>query len=244
MLFTLENKQPVRCFDHDKWSEFMNFPGNVIQYSTQVDVGTSIAQGRAFRVSTVFLGVNTHPDDAESPLIFETMIFGLEEYSNYQVRSTTYREAFESHNQALGMLGLDPVDWVDPELSPGDTQLLLEPEVEQSVVADRSIKADTLSFIPLSDLRVGQYVLATRWDDRSWNEIWVIGCVRSIKSEAFRMSSASGGRKVGRPEAGLWHYATAITPEQGQRINKLYTRSWGNPFNPKQLEKIFAKSKS
>lgn len=228
----------------------MSFSGNVVQYSTQVNSGTAIAQGRAFRVSTVFLGVNTHPDEAESPLVFETMIFGLDEYASYQVRSATYREAFESHNEALGVLGLDPVDWADPEaLFGGLDEFLPLPGAQASDIVTQPAVEELLKFIPLSDLRVGQYVLATRWDDRSWNEMWVVGCVRSIEVDdylepsAFRMSSASGGRKVGRPEAGLWQYATAITPEQGQRINKLYTRSWGNPFNPKQLEKIFTKSK-
>lgn len=55
----------------------------------------------ALRVSTVFLGLD-HSFGEGPPLLFETMIFGLEG-DKYQTRCSTWEEAEEMHAKALAI---------------------------------------------------------------------------------------------------------------------------------------------
>jgi hypothetical protein len=52
------------------------------------------------RVSTVFLGIDHNFFDEGPPLLFETMIFGIDDDS-YQTRCSTYDQAVKMHEKAL-----------------------------------------------------------------------------------------------------------------------------------------------
>jgi hypothetical protein len=52
-------------------------------------------------VSTVLLGLDHNYSQVGPPIIFETMIFGLEELEDYQERYATEEEALEGHNRAV-----------------------------------------------------------------------------------------------------------------------------------------------
>jgi hypothetical protein len=53
-----------------------------------------------YQVSTVFLGLD-HSFGSGNPLWFETMIFGEGNGDQYQMRSTTWKEAEQMHNDAI-----------------------------------------------------------------------------------------------------------------------------------------------
>ena len=53
------------------------------------------------RVSTVFLGFNHAPLGSETPILWETMIFGGPNDQEYQERYTSYEDAVEGHKVAV-----------------------------------------------------------------------------------------------------------------------------------------------
>lgn len=55
------------------------------------------------RVSTVFLGLDHNFGDDETPILFETMIFGGE-HDQYQERFATWDEAMVGHQIALDLV--------------------------------------------------------------------------------------------------------------------------------------------
>ena len=54
-------------------------------------------------VSTVFLGLDHNHWGRGPPLLFETMIFGAKDGSEYQERCSTWEEAEEMHKRAVYM---------------------------------------------------------------------------------------------------------------------------------------------
>lgn len=59
--------------------------------------------GDDIRVSTVFLGLNHSFIDNETPVLWETMIFGGE-HDEYQVRYTSHEAALQGHEIALSLI--------------------------------------------------------------------------------------------------------------------------------------------
>jgi hypothetical protein len=56
------------------------------------------------RISTVFLGLDhAWPRDGDTPLLWETMIFGGE-HDQYMDRYTSYEDAVEGHQTALNLV--------------------------------------------------------------------------------------------------------------------------------------------
>lgn len=84
-------KTPVPC-SVEEWCEFLDDTKNRIVAKTDVaDKAT---------VSTVFLGLDHSFRDDGPPVLFETMIFGIEDDS-YQTRCVTWEESLEMHDKAV-----------------------------------------------------------------------------------------------------------------------------------------------
>lgn len=70
-------------------------------------------------VSTVFLGIDHGFGRTKEPILFETMIFGIQQ--EYQTRYYTYEEAEEGHYEALRFLAT--YDWFTDLLETRDKLL-------------------------------------------------------------------------------------------------------------------------
>jgi hypothetical protein len=68
-----------------------------------------ISEERGLRVSTVFLGMN-HSYDGGPPLLFETMVFRLDEFEEFDIdRYATYQEALMGHEEMCQRWLVDPL---------------------------------------------------------------------------------------------------------------------------------------
>lgn len=97
--YRLEDRRPVRCADLMEWSCWHENPADRIVAKTFI--GT-------LEVSTVFLGLDHNfarylPDGDKTPILFETMIFGIDEDDTYQTRCATWEEAEEMHRVAVAL---------------------------------------------------------------------------------------------------------------------------------------------
>ena len=88
--YRLDGASVVEC-DLFEWAKAFEKPDRIIKQDT---LSTGV------RVSTVFLGIDHGYDDSKLPLLFETMIFGIDE-DEYQTRCSTYQEALAMHEVAL-----------------------------------------------------------------------------------------------------------------------------------------------
>lgn len=55
-------------------------------------------------ISTMFLGFNHSFIDNETPILWETMIFGGEHDQSYQERYTSHKDALEGHKKAITLI--------------------------------------------------------------------------------------------------------------------------------------------
>lgn len=81
-----------------EWIEW--FEASVDRVVTQTEIGKGV------RVSTVFLGINYAFSEDQSPLWFETMVFGGEHDQFYE-RYSTLEEAMLGHERAVAMVTED-----------------------------------------------------------------------------------------------------------------------------------------
>jgi hypothetical protein len=88
--YTLKDKTPVACEDMMEWGRWFQTSDRQVK----LDLFTPDV-----RVSTVFLGMD-HSFNGDYPVLFETMIFGIEE-DGYQTRCSTWDEAIFMHAEAL-----------------------------------------------------------------------------------------------------------------------------------------------
>lgn len=88
--YRLDGTNVVECSLFE-WAEAFKKSDRIIKRTT---LSTGI------RISTVFLGINHAFDLGNPPLLFETIIFGIEE-DEYQTRCSTYQEALAMHEKAL-----------------------------------------------------------------------------------------------------------------------------------------------
>jgi hypothetical protein len=87
-----ENHVPVRLpGDHAAW------PKNV-DAEEQRRVARTRLNG--YTVSTVFLGIDHNHGSSGPPILFETMVFGGNQESEYQVRTSTWADAQAEHGAA------------------------------------------------------------------------------------------------------------------------------------------------
>jgi hypothetical protein len=102
--YMLDGKTPVPCDDINKWGAWFNYPG--VQRVDCTEVGQ-------VKVSTVFLGID-HSFGNGPPLLFETMIFGLQTDQD-QGRCSTWDEAVEMHRAAVEHVRLESLPlWIRP----------------------------------------------------------------------------------------------------------------------------------
>jgi hypothetical protein len=81
------------------------------------------------RVSTVFLGLDHRFGDEGPPVLFETMVFGLDDADDYETRCSTWDEAVAMHEAAFAWAKerLAPTAINDPDIHrvlgklPGDS---------------------------------------------------------------------------------------------------------------------------
>lgn len=97
--YRLEGHRPVRCADLMEWALWYENLADRIVAKTHIGV---------LEVSTVFLGLDHNfsrylPGGDRTPILFETMIFGIDESDNYQVRCATWEEAEENHRIAVAL---------------------------------------------------------------------------------------------------------------------------------------------
>lgn len=104
-----KNNTPEQVPDVETWSKLIEKQNRVVKQEKIGDVF----------VSTVFLGININKDPNETPLLFETMIFGGE-HDDFQQRYTTWRTALNGHKKAVEL-----VKTADKKLK-GQQSLILE----------------------------------------------------------------------------------------------------------------------
>jgi len=91
MYYILKDKTPIKEDDLYKWSRwFENISNRIVQQD--------VIDGK-IKVSTVFLCIDHNWNNNGSPILFETMIFGLPK--DYQERYCTWNEAEAGHQKAL-----------------------------------------------------------------------------------------------------------------------------------------------
>ncbi len=61
--------------------------------------------GKDSLISTVHLGMNHNYDDLGPPIIFETMVFGIDGWEDYQERYAREADAVEGHHRILAEIG-------------------------------------------------------------------------------------------------------------------------------------------
>ncbi len=93
--------EPVPCNDLAMWKAWMNTPERWVE-----DALLSDRAGNQVRVCTVFLGLDLGFDNAERPILFETMVLGGR-WDRALYRYCTWREAQEGHALLLKHLRVD-----------------------------------------------------------------------------------------------------------------------------------------
>lgn len=83
-----EAHQPVPCANVQEYLEQMIRDERIV-------VGKDVVNG--IEISTVFIGINSQPDPAYPPLLFETMCFTEIEAFGLQLRYPTWEEAEQGH---------------------------------------------------------------------------------------------------------------------------------------------------
>lgn len=91
-LYILEGKEIKITYNQIEWHKAMEYNNRIVE-QTIID---------GIRISTVFLGVD-HSFLNGPPLLFETMVFGGE-HDEYQIRYSTWDEAYEGHHKTCAMI--------------------------------------------------------------------------------------------------------------------------------------------
>lgn len=94
----LEDKKPVRVHNRITWTKWFDKIENCRVANTEVG---------EVSISTVFLGIS-HSLPNDSPILFETMIFGGE-HNGFQNRYRTYAGAEYGHSKAVQVV-LESID--------------------------------------------------------------------------------------------------------------------------------------
>jgi len=89
-------------------------------------------------------------------------------------------------------------------------------------------------------LKLEDYVFASRWPDCDWNDPWAVGFVAAIGENYVRLSNEDGS-----PIEGVGHrsfsYAMKVTKEQAASIIIRYSTAEGRPFDKEEANDIFKK---
>jgi len=90
--YILKDKTAVPCEDIRKWGRFLE------DWKTRRVARTNLPDGGF--ISTVFMGIDHQLDDNGPPLLFETIIFNGNEYTDIW-RYFTWDEAIEGHQRVV-----------------------------------------------------------------------------------------------------------------------------------------------
>lgn len=87
------------------------------------------------------------------------------------------------------------------------------------------------------DLKIGDYVFATRWSDADYSDPNVVGFVIGFKDMFIQVGNTDGSLidGVGRR---LWPYFKKITREQGHRIINEFQALEGSPYDQSLIIEI------
>jgi hypothetical protein len=94
--YILLGRLPVPCRELTVWARWMMTSDGEASVVKQEHVGEAW-------VSTVFLGRAQFGSDPDTPLLFETMIFGLDETPRHQERCATWDDAEVMHERAVAI---------------------------------------------------------------------------------------------------------------------------------------------
>lgn len=102
--YKLQGEEVVAC-SMEEWSEMLKKPDRIL--------GKAQSKKKGITVSTVFLGLDYNFSKHGPPLLFESMVFGIED--EICIRYSTYKKAMLGHAQLASKFGL-----VEPSvLNPG-----------------------------------------------------------------------------------------------------------------------------
>lgn len=87
--YILEGKIPKKIDDLHEWAKSFESQNRTV---AKTNIGEIL-------ISTVFLGLD-HQYGEGDPLLFETMVFGIDD-DEYQERYSTWEQAEEGHNKAI-----------------------------------------------------------------------------------------------------------------------------------------------
>ena len=105
MWYKLVDKKPVPCDDMTQFERLNRTVGK-----------TELPDGR--RVSTVFLALDHNFGEGGDPILFETMVFGPDDFNEHDMeRYRTYEEAVEGHRMMVEKHGgtVSPKDIFDED---------------------------------------------------------------------------------------------------------------------------------
>ena len=88
-----------------------------------------------------------------------------------------------------------------------------------------------------ADLKIGEYVFATRWSDADWNDPNCVGFVREIHEDCILLGE-SDGSKIPLVGGRAFRYFRRVTSEQGHRLCDEYQKMEGTTFDPRVLMDI------
>lgn len=87
--------EPVKCDETLEWGRWME---TAIRHVGKDDVDTPTGPAR---VSTVFLGIDHNFSREGPPVLWETMVFGVEKYAEFQDRYTSRADALAGHARVV-----------------------------------------------------------------------------------------------------------------------------------------------
>jgi hypothetical protein len=90
----------------------------------------------------------------------------------------------------------------------------------------------------IDNIKIGDYVLASRWSDRGWNDPWAVGYVTAIASGYLQVGKEDGSPSDSVNRYRHWSHAIAITAAQGSAIIAEYVPREGTKFDPDVLARI------
>jgi hypothetical protein len=90
-----DDGQAIACDDLLTWGRFLDTCRNKFHKTTEIAGG---------RVSTIFLGLDHNFANAGSPLLWETMVFGIPEFEERQWRYTDKEEAYKGHERVVDLV--------------------------------------------------------------------------------------------------------------------------------------------
>jgi len=90
-----------------------------------------------------------------------------------------------------------------------------------------------------SDIKIGEYIFASRWGDRDWNDPWAIGFVRLIGRNFIEVANEDDSDITGVGKRGF-RFFRRIDADTGKLIIPRYTEAEGMPFDEDSAESLFS----